>query len=182
MLDPAKPMCLTITKKIKIGVEKRDNKHMDPPPSDTESSSKVSDDRSMAQGDTRRQNKKKAKKNLFFAAMAGTLKTRNPLPYLSTFSDNKNEYTTLEENSDTESSDCDHGHRHCTYHNGDGLQVILLLYTRTQRTVNYKTYQIENKLSKYDYTVSKNISKMSKRKRTPMKPNTFNPFDPISII
>lgn len=65
---------------------------------------------------------------------------------------------------------------------GDWLDVIHTVTTRFRRAVNYRMYQLANKWSKYNYTVSKNIIYMVKRMTGQMKPHTFDPFDPILII
>lgn len=57
-----------------------------------------------------------------------------------------------------------------------------MVRARFQKAAKHTEYRIENKLSKYDRTVSKNISKMSKRMTARMKPHTFDPFDLVSII
>lgn len=50
------------------------------------------------------------------------------------------------------------------------------------KAVDYRTYQLKDKLSEYDHTFFTNINKMSSRIASQMKPHSFEHFDPISII
>lgn len=99
-----------------------------------------------------------------------------------TFSGHETENTTLEGNSRSKLCDRYHGRWHCTKRYEDGLDVFSTAKARFQRDVDYRKCRIEIKLSNYDRSGSKNISKMSKGMKAEMEPHTFDPFDPISII
>lgn len=80
-------------------------------------------------------------------------------------------------------SKVEYGRVHCTKRRlRDGLAVIHTVSNLFRRIVDYRKYQLANTSSKYDHTVVKTISKMTKRLKAQMKPHTFDLFDPISII
>lgn len=99
-----------------------------------------------------------------------------------TFSDNESQCTTLEEISESKSSDCDVGNKHRSKRDGDCFQVFHNVNTLCSWTVNYSTYRLKWKLSKYAHTVSENICRMSKRMMAKMKSHTFVHIYPILII
>lgn len=59
------------------------------------------------------------------------------------------------------------------------FQTVMKYYTRT---VDYKTYELANRFSKYDDTVTSYNDQLVKKTKSQMKVHFFNPKDPISII
>lgn len=84
--------------------------------------------------------------------------------------------------SESELSDLDHRRMYRIKCIVDGLRVIHSMSTRFPRAVEYRTSQLKNKFSKNDHIVSKNIRKKLTCMTAQMSPNTFDRFDPLSII
>lgn len=77
----------------------------------------------------------------------------------------------------------EHGSRHhIKKYLSDWLNVIYSVNNRFCKTINYRSYRPANRLSKYDHTVSGNISKMTKCMTAQIKPLTSNRFNPIWVI
>lgn len=62
------------------------------------------------------------------------------------------------------------------------FEVIQMGNTRYRKAADYLTYCVENKSREYDYTVSKNISKMAKCMSAQMTPQVFYLSDSILMI
>lgn len=56
------------------------------------------------------------------------------------------------------------------------------MHPRLRKAVDYRTCHFADTSTGYNHFVSKHIAKKAKRMTAQMKPNIFNPFDPISII
>lgn len=122
--------------------------------SDTEFSSKVSDDNSVmhdrhdgrkAGKTTKRRSRRKGRKS----------KKHNHSSSSSPASDAESNDTLSDPREESTAPESEQERRHrAKKHSGDGLDIIHTAKTRFRRTINYKAYRLANKSLKDDHTVS----------------------------
>lgn len=64
----------------------------------------------------------------------------------------------------------------------EALGVIQTVNKRFCNAIDHSSFRLENRSVEYDHTVSKNVSKMSKRMTVQIKSHIFDHLDRISII
>lgn len=87
----------------------------------------------------------------------------------------------IESPSDSESNlDASHRRNLRNHRSKDeGLQVICRLENRFQEALEYNTYSLADKASKYDDPVATSLAKFAKRLQLQTKTNIFDSFDPL---
>lgn len=133
----------TTKRRIKNRVEMKDDRVVDPLPSENLSSSNGTKDNTMARRLSICRNRKKMRK---YACLNKSQKSKMVQCSSSslTFLDNVTEYSTSKNNSGSKSSDRDHRRRHLTNPSGNGLEVNHTMNTRFQRTVYYRRYRLKS--------------------------------------
>lgn len=144
--DPTEPMDRRTESKIEDGVDKKNYGLIDLLPSETQSTLKAFNDSSIARGGPPRYNTKKGRETSPRPDCRNSKKLQSSFSSL-TFLDIEIEYTTSIDNSESNSYDLDYGCRHRTIRNGDNFQVFHRVNSCFRRSVDYKTYLLDNKSS-----------------------------------
>lgn len=134
---------------------------MDSVPTELESSSMAFNNSAMERRGPRRRKKKKSRTISPRCKGRNSNKTQSASTFL-TFLDNMTEYTTSRDNSESELSDRVHWKRNRIICDGDGFQDMHTMNACIQRAVDYWGDRLNKKILKYDHTIFKNITKMSK--------------------
>lgn len=62
------------------------------------------------------------------------------------------------------------------------LELVLSVYHRFKRVVDYCTYHLEDTFTKYNRSLSKHVAKKAKWVTAQMETHVFNTIDPVSIV